>query len=160
MEEQLLKEGSVPTRWMHVKHSSKGKVNVSQPPIAQPQTSPSDPFFTLNAAPSKTSFSTPKAGCVLQHTSDCCAVMLARPHTHTHTQDCQLLRVPVCSVTPSCPTLCEPLDCSPSGSSVHGIFQAGIPEWVAISSSRGSSQPRDQTRVSYISCIGRWGFYH
>ena len=85
MEEQLLKEGSVPTRWMHVKHSSKGKVNVSQPPIAQPQTSPSDPFFTLNAAPSKTSFSTPKAGCVLQHTSDCCAVMLARPHTHTHT---------------------------------------------------------------------------
>ena len=45
--------------------------------------------------------------------------------------------------------------CSP-GSSVHGIFQARILEWVAISSSRGSSRPRDQTRVS---CIGRWILY-
>ena len=40
----------------------------------------------------------------------------------------------------SCPTLCDPVDCSPPGSSVHGIFQARILEWVAISSSRGSSQ--------------------
>ena len=46
-----------------------------------------------------------------------------------------------------CPTLCEPMDCSPPGSSVHGIFQARILEWAAISSSRGSSWPRDQTRV-------------
>ena len=44
-----------------------------------------------------------------------------------------------------CPTLCDPMDCSPPGSSVHGIFQARTLEWVAISSSRGSSQPRDQT---------------
>ena len=50
--------------------------------------------------------------------------------------------------------LCDPMDCSPSGSSVHGIFQARILEWVAISSSRGSSQPRDQTHISYVSCIG------
>ena len=50
--------------------------------------------------------------------------------------------------TKSCPTLCDPMDCSPSGSTVHGIFQAIILEWVAISFSRGSSQPRDQTRVS------------
>ena len=45
----------------------------------------------------------------------------------------------------SCLTLCNPMDCSPPGSSVHGIFQARILEWVAIFSSRGSSQPRDQT---------------
>ena len=45
----------------------------------------------------------------------------------------------------SCLTLCNPMDCSPPGSSVHGVFQARILEWVAISSSRGSSQPRDQT---------------
>ena len=51
-----------------------------------------------------------------------------------------------CAVTHSCPTHCDPLDCSPPGSSVHGILQARILEWVAISFSRGSSQPRDQTR--------------
>ena len=47
------------------------------------------------------------------------------------------------------------LDCSPSGSSVHGIFQARIWEWVSISSSRGASWPRNLTQVSCISCIGR-----
>ena len=47
----------------------------------------------------------------------------------------------------SCPTLCCPMDCSPPGSSVHGILQARIVEWVAIPFSRGSSLPRDQTRV-------------
>ena len=46
--------------------------------------------------------------------------------------------------------VCNPMDCSPPGSSVHGIFQARILEWVAISSSRGSSQPRDRT---WVSCI-------
>ena len=46
------------------------------------------------------------------------------------------------------PTLCDPLDCSPPGSSVHGILQAGILEWVAVASSRGPSRPRDGTRVS------------
>ena len=48
----------------------------------------------------------------------------------------------------SCPTLCNPVDHSPLGSSVHGILQARILEWVVISFSRGSSQPRDQIRVS------------
>ena len=48
----------------------------------------------------------------------------------------------------SCPALCDPIDCSPPGSSVHGILQARILESVAISFSRGSSQPRDQTCVS------------
>ena len=47
-----------------------------------------------------------------------------------------------------CPTLFDPVDCSPPGFSVHGKSQARILEWVAISSSRGSSQPRDRTRVS------------
>ena len=50
----------------------------------------------------------------------------------------------------SCLTLCEPMDCSPPGSSIHGILQARILEWVAISFSRGSLQPRDQTQVSHI----------
>ena len=48
--------------------------------------------------------------------------------------------------------LCNPMDYCPSGSSVHGIFKARILEWVAISSSRGYSWPRDQ---SHISCTGR-----
>ena len=56
----------------------------------------------------------------------------------------------------SCPTLCDPMDCSPPDSSVHGILQARILEWVAISFSRGSSQPRDWTRVS---CICRQMLY-
>ena len=48
----------------------------------------------------------------------------------------------------SCPTLCDPMDCSPPRSSVHGILQAGILGWFAVSSSRGSFQPRDRTCVS------------
>ena len=51
-------------------------------------------------------------------------------------------------VTQSCPTLCDSMDCSPPSSSVHGILQARILEWVAIPFSRGSSWPRDQTWVS------------
>ena len=50
----------------------------------------------------------------------------------------------------SCPTLFNPMDCSPPGSSVHGILQARILEWLAIPFSRGSSGPRDQT---WVSCI-------
>ena len=53
-------------------------------------------------------------------------------------------------VAQSCPTLCNLMDCSPPGSSVHGILQARILEWVAIPSSRGSSQFRDQIQVSHI----------
>ena len=53
-------------------------------------------------------------------------------------------------VTQLCPTLCNPMDCSIPGSSVHGILQARVLEWVAISFSRGSSQPRDWTRVFHI----------
>ena len=53
-------------------------------------------------------------------------------------------------VTQSCPTLCDPIDCSPPNSSVHVSFQARILEWVAILFSRGSSWPMDQTAVSCI----------
>ena len=51
------------------------------------------------------------------------------------------------------------MDCSPPGSSVHWIILKGILEWVAISSSRGSSWPCDRTLVSCVSCIGRWILY-
>ena len=61
----------------------------------------------------------------------------------------------VCKVVQSCPTLCDPMDCSLPGFSVHGIFQARILEWVAISFSRGSSLPRDQT---WVSSIADWRF--
>ena len=60
----------------------------------------------------------------------------------------------------SWPTLFNPMDCSLPGSSVHGIFQARILEWVANSFSRGFSQPRDQTFISCVSCIGRQILYH
>ena len=68
-----------------------------------------------------------------------------------------------------CPTLCNPMDCSlpwttgygqRTASSVHGILQERILEWVAVSSSRRSSGPRDQIYVSYISCIDRQVLYH
>ena len=55
---------------------------------------------------------------------------------------------------------CDSMDCVPPGSSVHGILQARILDWVAISYSRGSSQPRDQTYISRVSCIGKWILYH
>ena len=63
-------------------------------------------------------------------------------------------------VTQSCPTLCDPVDCSPQGSSVHRIFQARILEWVAISCSKGSSQSRDWTFVSWVSWIAGRLFTH
>ena len=62
----------------------------------------------------------------------------------------------VCEYAQSCPTLYNPINCSPPGSSIRGILQARILEWIALSSSRGSSRPRDQNFVSYVSCIGRW----
>ena len=60
----------------------------------------------------------------------------------------------------SCPALCSSIDSSPQSSSVHGILQARTLEWGAISSSRGSSRPRDQACISYVSCIGRQDLYH
>ena len=60
-------------------------------------------------------------------------------------------------VAQSCPALYNPMDCSLRGSSIHGMFQATVLEWVAISFSRGSSPPRNRTRVSRIASRC---FYH
>ena len=65
-------------------------------------------------------------------------------YTDTHVCACMLS-------LQSCLTLCDPMDCSPQGSSVHGILQARIREWVSMSSSRGSSRSRDQAHISCIS---------
>ena len=61
-----------------------------------------------------------------------------------------------CLITKSCPTLCDPMDCSPSGSSVHGLSQARILEWVAISFSKGSSLPG--VKLGLLRC--RCTLYH
>ena len=59
----------------------------------------------------------------------------------------------ICVCAHLCPTLCDPMDCNPPGSSVHGILQGRILGWVAISSSSGSSQQEDGTWISCVSCI-------
>ena len=59
------------------------------------------------------------------------------------------------SVSQPCPTLGDPMDCSPPGSSVHGILQARILEWVAMPSSSRSSQPRDQTCIARAPILGQ-----
>ena len=59
----------------------------------------------------------------------------------------------------ACLTLCHPMDYSLPGSSVHGILQARILEWIAMSPSRESSRPRDRACVSYVSCTGKRVFY-
>ena len=60
----------------------------------------------------------------------------------------------------ACPAVCDPMDCSPPGSSVHGILQTRILEWVVMPSSSGSSQPRDWSHISHVSCVGRKVLYH
>ena len=69
------------------------------------------------------------------------------------TQGKGLLIISESEAAQSCPTLCDPMDCSPPGSSIHGILQARILERAASSFSRGSSRPRDRTQVSRI--VGR-----
>ena len=75
----------------------------------------------------------------------------------------RLRKLWVSEVTQLCPILCDSMDCSLPGFSVHGIFQARVLEWVAISFSRGSSQPRDWTRVSRIAgrcfTLGGWKYF-
>ena len=58
-------------------------------------------------------------------------------------------------ISQSCLTLCDPIYCSPAGSSLRGTSRARILEWVAVSSSRRLSQLRDRTLVSCVSCFGR-----
>ena len=81
-----------------------------------------------------------------------------KPNKHTLSSQAGRDRIQTCvhaKSLRSCPTLCDPMDCSSSGFSVHGILQARILEWVAIFSSRGSSQPRDRPCISCRSGIGR-----
>ena len=66
----------------------------------------------------------------------------------------------LCSVTQSCPTLCNPTDCSLPGSAIHGDSPGYNTGADAMTFSRRSSQPRDQTHISYVSCTGRWIFLH
>ena len=73
---------------------------------------------------------------------------------------CVCVHIHMCMRAQLCPTLCNPMDYSLPGSSVHGLFQAKILEWVAMASSRGSSRPRDQTHIFCISLIGRHILYH
>ena len=89
---------------------------------------------------------------------------LPRPcpkHIHSLTSDNRLFMLACMLSHFSCVYLfCYPMDCGPPGSSVHGVLQARILEWVVISFSRGSSQPRDQTLSSYVSCTDRCALYH
>ena len=70
------------------------------------------------------------------------------------------MRMSVLSHSVVSDSLQDPMVCSLPGSSVHEIFTARILEWIGISYSRGSSQPKDQTHVPCVSCIGRWIFYY
>ena len=79
-----------------------------------------------------------------------CVCVCVRARAHTHARMNAL----------SCLVLCDPMDCNLPGSSVHGISQARIQEWVAISFSRGSSQLRNRTQVTYVSGIAKWVLYH
>ena len=76
----------------------------------------------------------------------------------THYLCCSTLIESESEVAQSCLTLCDPVDCNLLGFSVHGILQARILEWIAISFSRGSSWPKDQTPVSRIGgrCFNLW----
>ena len=82
-------------------------------------------------------------------------------HCLTHLKASVAFRLCVCpQYLQSGQTLCDPLDRSPLGSSVHGILQAGILQWVAMLSSRASSWPRDRTCVPCISCTAGRFFTH
>ena len=65
----------------------------------------------------------------------------------------------VCVCVLSCVRLCNPMECRVPGTSVHGIFQSRILDWIVISSSRGCTWPRDWSHVSHVSCTGRWIFF-
>ena len=83
----------------------------------------------------------------------CCSFRDPPMNSHVHSflaRRWLLLGIQWSEVAQSCPTLCNPMDCSLSGSPVHGIFQARVMEWIAISFSRGSSWPRNRTWVSRV----------
>ena len=83
-----------------------------------------------------------------------CCKLVASKNWNLYSHSC------VCSISQSCRTLCERVDYSLLGSSVHGTFQARVLEWVTMSFSRGSSWPKDRTCISCISCTARWILDH
>ena len=91
-----------------------------------------------------------------RHTQKSCFIWMPHGQSYCH-RKLTIMGMHVCSVMSD---FCNPMDCSPPGSSVHGIFQARILGWVAISFSRRSSLPRDRTHISCVSCITRWILYH
>ena len=124
-----------------IKRFTKQQENLCWDWIAQNQT-------VLNGMETKVNkivLNLPKLGYDCSHIECVCVCMhvWARVHIHTHL----------------CLTLCNPMNCSPLDSSVYGIFQARIREWIAISYSRGSSQSRFQTSISCIPCTGRQILY-
>ena len=112
-----------------------------------------NPSHCKQHTPSAVTAAFSEKGRTLHMFGDC---TLTETHVGSETMeidtDCLLLLCPPrrSEIAQSCPTLCDPMDCSLQGSPVHGIFQARVPEWVAISFSRGFSPPRDRTRVSCI----------
>ena len=98
----------------------------------------------------------------LQSTKHLACPFQKHQHHEIQRKDPGIVTSCCCLVANSCPTLCNPWDCSPPDFFVHGISQARILDWVAISFSRGSSWPRDQTHVSYtgrqtLNCWATWG---
>ena len=91
---------------------------------------------------------------IVQNTPDPSRHKLLRPLQHLFLPCCESYPVLFVLSTQSCPALCNPMDCNPSGPSVHGTLQARILQGVAISSSRGPSRPRDGTGACCVSCIG------
>ena len=96
-----------------------------------------------------------------------CSLLCVGPVTNSrhvlsfiHTADFDVISAAAAKSLQSCPTLCNPIELASPGSSVHGISRARTLEWVAISFSRRSSQPRDRTLIFCVSCIGRWILYH
>ena len=76
-------------------------------------------------------------------------------HSQYHAYNAENSEVRLCAKSlQRCLTLCNPMDCSPPDPSAHGILQVRILQWVAMPSSRGSSEPGDLTHISYVSCIG------
>ena len=95
---------------------------------------------------------------ILIHVSLCTSMRVSVIHKCWNGSDSAISSTLLCCavlhlVTQSCLILCNPMNCSPPDSSVHGILQARILEWVAMFSSRGSSQSRDRTQVSRIEGI-------
>ena len=99
---------------------------------------------------------------LVAYSPGCCKELDTAEHMCTQRLNiivCLTLEHNVCAQSlQSCQTLGDTMDCNPPGSSVHGILQAKILEWVVMPSSRGSSRPRDWTQVSFVFCIAG-GFF-